>query len=117
MEQETFDLYELYFKNQQPKIFLPELYEHHCRFCSPLNVEFKILECKTDVAKIIFEYLNHCRLFSALRWDKMKYFFKSVKISGFLDKNVIGKWQLEKWEEKDVYILCQVSDNKCIYYS
>ena len=118
MDVETLDLYQLYFKKQKRKIFLSELYEHYCCFCSPLNVEFKTFECKTDIAKIILEYLNHCRLVSGLCWSKMKYFFKSVRISGFLDENINGKWKIEKWEEKDVYILYQVSnDNSCIYYS
>ena len=120
MDVETLDLYECYFKNRQYKIFLSELYEHHCRFCrfcSPLNVEFKEEEYKTEVAKIILEYLNHCRLVSSLCWSKMKYFFKSIRLSGFLDSNIVGKWKIEKWEEKDVYILYQVSDNNCIYYS
>ena len=116
MDIETLDLYECYFKKQQQqhKMFLSELYEHHCRFCSPLNLEFKE-ECKTEVAKIILEYLTHCRLF-CLCWSKMKYFFKSIRISGFLDSNVVGKWKIDKWEEKDVYILYQISDNNCIYY-
>ena len=118
MNIETLELHELYFKSRQRKIFLSELYEHHCRFCSPLNVELKEFEFKADVTKIILEYLNHCRLFFCSCWSKMKYFFKSVKISGFLDSSVIGKWKIEKWEEKDVYILYQVSNNnKCIYYS
>ena len=117
MNIETLNLYELYFQKQERNIFLSELYEHHCRFCSPLKVELKDQECKTDVTKIILEYLNHCRLVSALSWSKMKYFFKSVRMSGFLDSSIVGKWKIEKWEEKDIYILYQVSnDNSCIYY-
>ena len=118
MDVETVDLYECYFKKQERKIFLSELYEHHCRFCSPLTLEFKDEECKTEVAKIILEYLTHCRLVTSFCWSKMKYFFNSLRISGFLDSSIIGKWKIEKWEEKDIYILYQVSkDNKCIYYS
>ena len=117
MEVETLDLYECYFKKQQRKIFLSELYEHHCRFCWPLTLEFKKEESKTEVAKVILEYLIHCRLVSSFCWSKMKYFFKSIRISGFLDSNIVGNWKIEKWEEKDVYILYQVSDDDCIYYS
>ena len=114
MNVETLNLYELYFKNSERKVFLSELIEHYCRFCLP-QVDFKAEECKTDVAKIIVEYLSHSKLVSSLSWSKMKYFFKSVRISGFLDSSIVGKWKIEKWEEKDVYILYQASnDNNCI---
>ena len=116
MDIETIELFECYFKKEHPKIFLSELWQHHCRFCSPLNVEFKEEECKTNVTKIILEYLTHCRLFSSFGWSKMKYFFKSLRISGFLNSSIVGKWKMEKWEEKDIYILYQVSNDKCIYY-
>ena len=104
-------------KNKNVKYFYLNYLKHHCRFCSPLTLEFKDEECKTEVAKIILEYLTHCRLVTSFCWSKMKYFFKSLRISGFLDSSIIGKWKIEKWEEKDVYILYQVSDDNCIYYS
>ena len=46
MDVETVDLYECYFKKQERKIFLSELYEHHCRFCSPLTLVFKMKNVK-----------------------------------------------------------------------
>lgn len=118
MNVETLSLYELYFRKHKKDIFMHELLEHHCSFCS-LEVNTKVLHCKTDVAKVILEYLNHSRLVTSPSWKKMKYFFKSVTISGFFDDNILGKWKMVKWEEKDIYILCQLTDDdkNCIYFN
>ena len=105
-------------KNNNVKYFYLSYTNIICRFCSLLTLKFEKKECKTEVAKIILEYLTHCRVFSSFCWCKMKYFFKSVRMSGFLNNSIVGEWKIEKWEEKDVYILYQVSkDNSCIYYS
>ena len=119
MDVETLNLYELYFRNPDSrKIFLDELQEHHCCFCWP-EVDTKVMHCKTDVAKIVLEYLNHSRLVSSPSWKKIKYFFKSVRISGFFDNDVVGKWKMVKWEEKQVYILCHFTgdDKSCVYFT
>ena len=118
MNTEIFELYELYFKNiDNHKIFLDDLEKHHCCFCCPEKV-LKIYHSKTDMNKIILQYLEHLKLISCPSWEKAKYFFKSVRISGFND-SCIGKWKIEKWEEKDVYILCYFVDgeDKCTYFS
>ena len=104
MNEEILTLYETYFQNMDNrKIFINELMSHHCRFCYPEQT-IKLKHCKTDMSKIILEYLNHLKLMSC-SWEKVKYFLKSIRICGFLSENVLGKWTMIKWLEKDVYIL------------
>ena len=108
MNEEILTLYEAYFQNvDNHKIFIDELPFHHCCFCSPEKT-IKVKHCKTDMVKIILEYLNHLKLISCPSWEKVKYFFKSITISGFLADNCLGKWTMIKWQEKDIYILCRI---------
>ena len=108
MNEEILTLYEAYFQNvDNHKIFIDELPFHHCCFCSSEKT-VKVKHCKTDMVKIILEYLNHLKLISCPSWEKVKYFFKSITISGFLADNCLGKWTMIKWEEKDTYILCRI---------
>ena len=119
MNVEVLNLYEAYFRNSDNyKIFVDELQEHHCRFCWPEKLS-KVKHCKTDMNKIILEYLDHLKLISSPSWKKIKYFFKSVRISGFLNDNYVGKWKMVRWEEKDIYILCHFTDDdkSCIYFN
>ena len=118
MNDEILTLYENYFRNpDNHKIFLEDLQDHHCLFCWPEQI-CKVKHCKVDVNKLILQYLNHVKLISTIPWDNIKYFFKSVRISGFLDEETLGKWKFINWEEKNVYILCRFTDDeqKCIYY-
>ena len=118
MNVEIFELYELYFKNiNNHKIFLDDLEKHHCCFCWS-GKKLKLYYSKTDVNKIILQYLDHLKLIISPSWEKVKYFFKSVEISGFLSDNNVGWWKLEKWTEKDTYILCYFQDetDKCTYF-
>ena len=119
MNKEILTLYEAYFRNRDNfKIFLEDLQLHHCVFCRGEEIT-QVKHCKTNVNKIILQYLNHLKLISCSSWEKVKYFFKSVRISGFLDDNCIGKWKLVKWQEKDIYILCHFSDDEkeCVYFT
>ena len=107
MNKEILTLYETYFQSADNnfRIFVDELASHHCSFCLPEKA-VKIKHCKTDMIKIILEYLNHLKLMS-YPWKKLKYFFKSIEITGFLTENCLGKWTMKKWLEKDTYILCR----------
>ena len=110
MNEETLILYESYFKNvHNYKIFIDELPFHHCSFCWPEEI-IKVKYCKTNMNKIILEYLNHLKLMS-YPWEKVKYFLKSIRISGFLANNCVGKWMMIKWQEKDIYIFYVVLNN------
>ena len=104
-------LYEAYFRSANNcKIFIDDLQFHDCRFCWPeekLKMKHVLKHCKTDMVKIILEYLNHLKLISCPPWEKLKYFFKSIRISGFLADDCVGKWCILKWVEKDIYILCR----------
>ena len=74
MNEEIITLYEAYFQNvDNHKIFISEVLDHNCRFCSPEGV-FKVKHCKTDMTKLILEYLNHLKLISCSTWEKVKYF-------------------------------------------
>ena len=119
MNEEILTIYESYFRNgDNYKIFLKDLQFHHCCFC--WSEEFiKVKHCKPDMNKIILQYLNHLKLISCPSWEKVKYFFKSIKISGFLNDNCVGKWKMVKWLEKDIYILCYFRDDdeKCVYFT
>ena len=118
MNEEILTLYESYFQNRDNhKIFLEDLQDHHCSFCWPEEVT-KVKHCKVDVNKLILQYLNHIKLISTIPWENVKYFFKSVRISGFLDEETLGKWKFVKWEEKNIYILCRFTANEenCIYF-
>ena len=108
MNIETVTLYEAYFQNpDNHKIFIWEVACHHCRFCSTEEIIIKVYYCKKDILKIILEYLNHLKLMS-YSWEKVKYFFKSIKISGFLVNDFVAKWTMLKWIEKDTFILCSI---------
>ena len=111
MNEEILTLYESYFKNPDNfKIFIQELQDHdRCFFCvSDKNT--KVFHCKTDVARIILKYLEHLKLIQNPCWKRVKYFFKSITISGFFDEKNTGKWQLINWKEKNIYILCYFGD-------
>ena len=108
MNEEVLTLYGTYFQNADNnyKVFVDKLTFHHCYFCSePETVKAK--HCKTDVTKIILVYLNHLKLMCA-PWKKVKYFLRSIKISGFLADDCLGKWTMIKWKEKDIFILCRI---------
>ena len=114
MNQEILTLYESYFKNPDNyKLLLDDLQLHHCRFCWPqeekLKVKNCVKHCKTDMNNIILEYLNHLKLISCPPWEKVKYFIRSIRISGFLSEDCVGKWMMVKWLEKDIYILCRIA--------
>ena len=111
MNEEILTLYEAYFRNaDNHKIFIQDLQCHHCCFCE--DTTLKVKHCskysKTDMTKIILEYLNHLKLISCPSWEKVKYFFRSIRISGFLADDCVGKWMMIKWLEKDIYILCRI---------
>ena len=105
MNEEIITLYETYFQNvDNRKLFINEIPFHNCCFCSSEKILI-IKHCKTDMKKYILMYLNHLKLISCLSWEKVKYFLKSIRISGFLANDCIGKWTMMKWEEKNIYIL------------
>ena len=109
MNVEILTLYESYFRNADNfKIFIGELPFHHCRFCSSEEIIIKVYYCKSDILKIVLEYLNHLKLISYPSWDKIRYFFKSIRISGFLVDDFVAKWTMLKWREKDIFILCSI---------
>lgn len=119
MNEEILTLYESYFRNpDNHKILLEELQNHHCSFCL-LERVMKVKHSKTDMNKIILQYLDHLKLISCSSWEKVKYFFNSIKISGFLNDDCIGKWKMVLWEEKDIYILCHFTDNgkEVVYFN
>ena len=108
MNIETLTLYESYFQNvDNHKICIWTIACHHCRFSSSEEIIINVCYSKNDIAKIILEYLNHLKLMSC-SWEKVKYFFKSIKISGFLVEDFVAKWTMLKWVEKDVFILCSI---------
>ena len=108
MNEEILTLYEAYFRNaDNHKIFIDNLQSHHCCFCWPEET-VRVKHCKTDMIKIILEYLIHLKLISCPSWEKVKYFLKSIRISGFLEDDCIGKWTMIKWLEKDIYISCRI---------
>ena len=109
MNEEILTLYESYFQNRYNyKIFIGELPFHHCRFCSSEEIIINVYYCKTDMSKIILEYLNHLKLVSGMSWEKIKYFFKSIRISGFLSNTYTAKWTMLKWQDKDIFIVCSI---------
>ena len=105
MEESTLTIYESYFENYE-NWYLPvhDLVSHNCFFCKNGKKNRLIYHCKQDMVKFIIMYLNHLKVYRC-SWTKVKYFINSVKISKFCDENVIGKWLMEYWSEKDVYIL------------
>ena len=107
MNIETLTLYESYFQNvDNHKIDICAIACHNCHFCRlPNEIIIPVYYSKTDMSKVVLEYLNHLKLMSC-SWEKVKYFFKSIKISGFLHENFVAKWSMLKWVEKDIFILC-----------
>ena len=106
MNIETLMLYETYFQNQDNhKINIWEVACHHCRFCSNEEIIIKVYYNKKDFVKVVLEYLNHLKLMSC-SWKKARYVLKSMKISGFLKEDFVAKWNMLKWVEKDIFIIC-----------
>ena len=105
MEETTLTIYESYFKNYK-NWYLPvhELPFHNCCFCKNGQKIKIIYHCKQDMVKFIITYLNHLKIYRC-SWAKVKYFINSIKLSNFCDENTAGKWVMEYWYEKDVYIL------------
>ena len=105
MEETILTIYESYFKNYQ-NWYLPiyELPFHNCCFCQNGKKNKIIYHCKQDMAKFIITYLNHLKVYRC-SWEKVKYFINSVKLSNFCDEHTTGKWLMEYWFEKDIYIL------------
>ena len=103
MEEATLTIYESYFKNYKNwRLPIYELPYHNCVFCGK---KIKIIKhCKQDMTKYIILYLNHLKIYQVC-WEKVKYFINSVKLSNFCDENTIGKWSIEYWAEKDIFIL------------
>ena len=108
MEETTLTIFESYFKNHQ-NLNLPfcELSIHNCFFCKNGRKTRFIYHCKQDMVKFILMYLNHLKIYRC-SWKKIQYFIKSIKLSNFCDDNTIGKWVMDYWYEKDIYILCLV---------
>ena len=105
MEETTLTIYESYFKNYQ-NWHLPiyELPFHNCCFCQNGKKIKIIYHCKQDMVKFKIMYLNHLKVYRC-SYEKVKYFINSVKLSNFCDEHTIGKWLMEYWSEKDIYIL------------
>lgn len=105
MEETTLEIFESYFKNDNWRLSLGELSSHNCCFCQNSSKKIKIIyHCKLDMVKFIMTYLNHLKVYGC-SWKKVKYFINSIKLSKFCDDNITGKWLLEYWYEKDIYIL------------
>ena len=106
MEKTTLEIYKFYFKNQQDKIKLYEL-SHVCFFCKNEQKIRFIYHCKEDMVKFILMYLNHLKFYQ-VPWKKVQYFIRSIEISNFCNDNIVGKWVMDYWREKNIYILCLV---------
>ena len=105
MEETTLEIYESYFKNYDNWRFsIGELSSHNCCFCKNGQKIKIIYHCKQDIVKFIIMYLNHLKVYRS-SWEKVKYFINSVKLSNFCNEYVTGKWLMEYWYEKDIYIL------------
>ena len=105
MEETTLTIYETYFKNYDNwKLRLFELPFHNCLFCKNNKKYNLVKHCKQDMAKYVIMYLDHLKVYRCC-WEKTKYFINSIKISNFCDEDVIGKWSMKYWIEKDIYIL------------
>ena len=103
MEETTLDLYKAYFKNDNWSFSLEKLQSHNCFFCD--NKKYKMtFDYKKDAAEFIILYFNHLKIYG-VSWEKVKYFFNSIKISKFCDNETIGPWRMEYWYNKDIYIL------------
>ena len=107
MEEITLSIYKSYFKKQQPN--LQNIYDssHNCFFCKNRQKTRFIYHCKQDMVKFILMYLNHLKIYRT-PWRKVQYFIKSIEMCNFCDDNIVGKWVMDYWREKDIYILCLV---------
>ena len=102
MEEETLDLYESYFRNDNWTFSLNDLSNHNCLFCK--NTKYRItFYYKHDASQIILTYLNHLKTYGT-KWDKVKYFIRSIRNSNFC-KEKTENWAMKYWFEKDIYIL------------
>ena len=105
MEETTLTIYESFFKNNENwRLSIYELPFHNCLFCQNEKKIKIIYHCKQDMVKYIIMYLNHLKVYQC-SWEKVKYFINSVKLSKFCDDHVTGKWSMEYWSEKNIYIL------------
>ena len=105
MEETTLTIYESFFKNYENwRLSIRELPFHNCYFCQNGKKIKIIYHCKQDMVKYIIMYLNHLKVYQC-SWEKVKYFINSVKLSKFCDEYVTGKWSMEYWSEKNIYIL------------
>ena len=104
MEEATLEIFESYFKNNNWRFSIVELSSHYCSFCENERKNQIIYHSKQDMAKFIIMYLNHLKLYGA-SWKKVNYFIKSVKLSNFCNENVTGKWLMDYWHKKNIYIL------------
>ena len=103
MEETILEIYEFYFRNQNYNDLDIEF--HHCCFCENNSEKMKnVKHSKQDMAKYLILYLTHLK-FNLCSWEKSKYFINSIKLSKFCDDNVVGKWSMEYWPEKKIYIL------------
>ena len=106
MEESTLTIYESYFKNQNVNSQIYEM-SHDCFFCKNRQKIRFIYHCKQDMVKFILMYFNHLKIYR-ISWRKVQYFIKSIELSNFCDDNTVGKWVMDYWYEKDIYILCLV---------
>ena len=105
MEETTLTIYESYFKNYENwHVPVFELPFHNCYFCKNRKKINIVKHSKQDIAKYVIMYLNHLKVYRC-PWTKVKYFINSVKLSNFCNEQVVGKWSMEYWIEKDIYIL------------
>ena len=76
-------------------------------FCKNRQKIRLVYHCKQDMVKFILMYLNHLKIYRVC-WKKVQYFIRSIELSNFCDDNTVGKWVMDYWYEKDIYILCLV---------
>ena len=107
MEKTTLTIYKSYFKNHQDSNL--SIYEpsHNCFFCKNEQKIRLVYHCKDEIVKFILLYLNHLK-FYRVHWKKVQYFIRSIELSNFCNNNIVGKWVMDYWREKDIYILCLV---------
>ena len=105
MEEETLDIYEAYFRNDNWTYSLNDLSSHNCLFCK--NSKYRLtFYYKQDASQTIISYLNHLKTYGC-KWKKVKYFINSVRLANFC-KETNENWAMEYWFEKDIYILYSI---------
>ena len=107
MEEATLTIYKSYFKNQHDFNVLIYEVSHNCFFCQNIQKTRFIYHCKQDMVKFILMYFNHLKIYR-VPWRKVQYFVKSIELSNFCDENTVGKWVMDYWRERDIYIVCLV---------